>query len=174
MPRIAPDAVTRLTFGADLAWDVAVIPYLTIVALFYVASGVIGLAPLPGVNRARFWLLLACGVLIFPTILVIAAVGQSTNATSMLASSLRLATPIIIGAMAGIWCERSGVVNIAIEGMMLTGACFGFLAFSIITSGGVDSQSALVMGVVVAVLAGGAMALLHGWLSITFKTDQIV
>jgi hypothetical protein len=43
------------------------------------------------------------------------------------AQSLRLATPIGLGAMAGILCERCGVVNIAIEGMMLTAACIGFM-----------------------------------------------
>lgn len=176
LPKIASDAVTQLTFGRGIAVSVAVVPYLTVVALIYLASGGVGLLPVSGeqVNRAKFWLLLLCGALIFPTILIIAAAGQSTNATSMLASSLRLATPIVIGAMAGIWCERSGVVNIAIEGMMLTGACFGFLAFSMLASSDVDSPIALALGVIVAVLSGGAMALLHGWLSITFKTDQIV
>jgi general nucleoside transport system permease protein len=177
VPRIDPEAVTILTFGAgvgNLALQVA--PYLTLVALIYVASGVVGLLPSSNevLNRVKFWLLLLCGILIFPTILIIAAAGSSTNATSMLASSLRLATPIVIGALAGIWCERSGVVNIAIEGMMLTGACFGFLAFSIFASSGIENQMALLFGVVIAVLSGGLMAVLHGWLSITFKTDQIV
>ena len=91
----------------------------------------------------------------------------------MLASSLRLATPIVIGSMAGLWCERSGVINIAIEGMMLTGAAFGFVAFSLIAPS-MDNGSALFIGVIFAVLAGGVMAALHAWLSITFRTDQIV
>src|SRR5690606_10489188 len=124
-------------------------------------------------KRVKFWLLLLGGALIFPSILILAAVGQSTNATSMLASSMRLATPIVIGALAGIWCERSGVVNIAIEGMMLTGAAFGFIAYSLLVPPMASGQ-ALLIGVIVAVLAGGVMATLHAWLSITFKTDQIV
>ena len=45
----------------------------------------------------------------------------------MLAQSLRLATPIALGALAGLLCERCGVVNIGIEGMMLTAACLGFI-----------------------------------------------
>ena len=78
-----------------------------------------------------------------------------------------------MGALAGIWCERSGVVNIAIEGMMLTGACFGFVALTLLAPS-MGTPQAQLIGVIVAVLSGGAMALLHGWLSITFKTDQIV
>lgn len=174
VPRIEADAVTRLTFGSSIQLEVAVVPYLIVVAIIYGVSGVVGLFPAERLSRVKFWLLVVCGVLIFPTILIIAAAGNATNATSMLASSLRLATPIVLGALAGIWCERSGVVNIAIEGMMLTGACFGFLAFSVLASGGMDSPPALFIGVIVAVLSGGIMAMLHGWLSITFKTDQIV
>src|SRR5690349_10077907 len=98
MPRIEPDAVTRLTFGSDIQLNVVVVSYLTIVVAIYMLSGVVGLLPLE-INRVKFGLLLLCGVLIFPTILIIAAVGNSTNATSMLASSLRLATPIVLGAL---------------------------------------------------------------------------
>jgi simple sugar transport system permease protein len=78
-----------------------------------------------------------------------------------------------MGALAGIWCERSGVVNIAIEGMMLTGAAFGFITFSLIAPY-MATSSALWLGVLAALLAGGVMAALHAWLSIKFKTDQIV
>ncbi|MGQ9887879.1 MAG: ABC transporter permease [Aggregatilineales bacterium] len=179
-PSLPPDIVATLTFGTApdgrvLALPIAVVPYVIVVALVYIASGVIGLLPLENLRRYKFWLLLLCGALIFPTVLTLAAAGQSTSATTMLGSSLRLATPIVLGALAGIWCERAGVVNIAIEGMMLTGAAFGFLAFSLINPGVVaDAQSALWIGVAVAVLAGGLMATLHAWLSITFKTNQIV
>jgi simple sugar transport system permease protein len=175
VPRVAPDAVTTLTFTPDgrLAFSVTVVPYMTAAALFYILSGVVGLLPLENLKRVKTGLLLVGGLLIFLNILILAAAGQTTNATSMLASSVRLATPIAIGALAGIWCERSGVVNIAIEGMMLTGAAFGFIAFSLLVPP-LPSGPALAVGVVVAVLAGGVMAALHAWLSITFKTDQIV
>lgn len=172
------DTATTLTYGQSpdgttLSTVVTIIPYLTVIAILYIASGAASLIPVESLQRAKFWLLLVCGALIFPTVLIVAAAGQSTNATSMLASSLRLATPIVIGALAGIWCERSGVVNIAIEGMMLTGAAFGFIAFTILAPM-MNSQTAIFIGVIIAVLAGGVMAVLHAWLSITFKTDQIV
>ncbi len=178
--RVAPDAITTLTFGTApsgsiIALPITVVPYMTAVALVYIASGAFGLLPRAELRRYKLWLLLLCAALIFPSVLTLAAVGQSTSAVTMLGSSLRLATPIILGALAGIWCERAGVVNIAIEGMMLTGAAFGFLAFSLLNPGVIaDAQTALWVGVLVAVLAGGVMAALHAWLSITFKTNQIV
>jgi simple sugar transport system permease protein len=175
---IALDAVTRLTFGEggggqSIAVDVVVAPYMQVVGAFYILCGIIGLLPNENLGRIKFVLLLLCGILIFPNILIVAAAGQSTSVTSMLGSSLRLATPIVIGALAGIWCERSGVVNIAIEGMMLTGACMGFVAFTLV-AGSVGVPTAQLIGVIVAVLAGGLMSMLHAWLSIRFKTNQII
>jgi len=170
-------AVTRLTFGEgvgqSLGLNVVVVPYMQFVGLFYFLSGIIGLLPNDRLGRVKFVLLLLGGILIFPTILIVAAAGQSTSITSMLGSSLRLATPIVIGALAGIWCERSGVVNIAIEGMMLTGACMGFVAFTSL-AGNLGVPTAQLIGVIVAVLSGGLISTLHAWLSIRFKTNQII
>ncbi len=184
VPQVAPDAITTLTIGTigsanadapptEMAVAVAVVPYTTVVAVLYIVIGVVGLVPNENLKRAKFWLLLVGGVLIFPSILILAAAGQSTNATSMLASSLRLATPIVMGALAGLWCERSGVVNIAIEGMMLSGAAFGFQVFTLLGPL-MTSPLAQFFGILGAILAGGVMAALHAWLSITFRTDQIV
>jgi ABC-type uncharacterized transport system permease subunit len=85
---------------------------------------------------------------------------------SVLVTALSFATPIILGALGGVACERAGVVNIAIEGMMLSGAFGGYWAAVTFNS--------VPLGVLFAILVGGAMALLHGWLSITFKVDQII
>jgi len=186
--QIASSVTSTLTFDRGLPNIVVpVVTYAVIVALIYIAGGLLGLAaaftpigeslnPPPSavrLNRAAAALLIFCGVLIIPTVLILAAQGKSTNVVTMLASSLRAATPIIIGSMAGIWCERSGVVNIAIEGMMLTGACFGFIAFSAV-SASVPGDGGLYIGVLVAILAGGMMSLLHAWLCITFRTDQVI
>jgi simple sugar transport system permease protein len=165
---------TTLTFGEKDISDIVVpvVGFSTLVALIYIVSGVAALLPLQ-IRQIKTVLLAISGVLIIPIILILIAAGGSTNVTTMLASSFRLATPIAIGALAGLWCERSGVVNIAIEGMMLTGACMGFIATTLLapyTSG----DTALWVGVVVAVISGGLMSLLHAWLSITFMTDQVV
>jgi len=169
-----PDTVTRLTFGANL--PELLVPtraYAIAAALIYLLSGAVGLSSArPRIRKA---LLLVSGLLIIPTILVLAAAGTSTNVTVMLQVSVRLATPIVMGALAGIWCERSGVINIAIEGMMLTGACFGFVAFTLLLTANImPTSSALFVGVIVAALSGGLMATLHAWLSLRFNTDQIV
>ena len=100
------------------------------------------------------------------SIILWAAVGSVFDIVGLLGLSLRLSTPIVLGALAGILCERTGVVNIAIEGMMLTAACIGFTASLYLGS--------IWLGLLCAVISGGIMALLHAFLSITMITDQIV
>jgi len=105
-------------------------------------------------------------VLILATVLFWAGTVKRMDVVGLAAQSVRLATPIGLGAMAGILCERCGVVNIAIEGMMLTAACVGFLI-------SLYSQN-LFVGLMGAVIAGGLMAALHAVLSIHLMVDQIV
>lgn len=87
------------------------------------------------------------------------------------------ATPIAFGAMSGLMCERSGVINIAIEGMMLVGAMVGFLgsvAFDAMTGGAFPRSISLGVGLIAAMMAAGLIALLHAHLSIHYKVDQII
>jgi ABC-type uncharacterized transport system permease subunit len=172
------DVVSTLRFphrGGNLDFDlvIPVIPYALIVGLSYVLGGLFGLFAPERFNKVKMGWLMLNGIMIIPTVMTLAAAGKATNMVSMLGASFRLATPIIIGAMAGIWCERSGVVNVAIEGMMLTAACFGLVAYTFVA---VENPGTIgqVVGVLVAMLSGAMMALLHAWLSITFKTDQII
>ena len=79
---------------------------------------------------------------------------------------LRFATPLIFGALGGMFSERSGVVNVGLEGMMLMGAFFGIMA--------ADKLDSWILGLLVGVLSGGAMALLHAIWSIHFRADQII
>lgn len=80
--------------------------------------------------------------------------------------TLATATPIALGAYAGIFSERSGVVNIAIEGMMLMAAMVGaFVA---------GYTKSLALGVIAGLLSSGLMAAMHAFISIRFKTDQII
>ena len=95
-----------------------------------------------------------------------------TNVMQLLVQSLALGTPIALGAMAGLWCERSGVVNIGIEGMMLFSAATGFLTYAVLGDG--TNTSVLWLAVGVAVLTGGLVALLHALLSVTYRVDQII
>ncbi len=76
------------------------------------------------------------------------------------------ASVLLLPALGGVISERSGVVNIAMEGMMLAGAFFGVVADLFLHN--------VILATLVAMLAGGAMALIHAVVSIRFKADQIV
>jgi simple sugar transport system permease protein len=85
---------------------------------------------------------------------------------ALLASTLRYATPLTLGALGGLFSERSGVINIALEGMMLIGAFFG--------AWGADVTGSWLLGIVIAVAAGAVFAALHALFAISFRADQIV
>ncbi len=177
VPRnVAAGVTTLLTVDATglVGIPVPTLGFAIAVALSYIAGGIFALLPMPAIKRYKFWWLLVNGLLLIPLMLVIIAAGSKTNITVMFTESFRLSTPIIMGAMAGLWAESSGVTNIAIEGMMLTGACFGFVAYSLLVAAGMSLGEAQFLGVVAAVISGGLMSALHAWLSITFKTNQVV
>ena len=91
---------------------------------------------------------------------------------SALNFTLRAAIPLVLGALSGILCERSGIINIGIEGMMLAGAFAGFVAKS--STNDWTLYLSLVFSVIVSLGVGGLMGLLHGMLSIRFRMDQII
>ncbi len=95
--------------------------------------------------------------------------------TSMMATTIAVATPLTLGALCGVYCERAGVVNIGIEGMMLASAFFGWLtSIYMNTVFGVAPMPSLIGGVAFAILTGGLLGLLHSVLSVTYKVDQII
>jgi len=93
-----------------------------------------------------------------------------------------LATPITLGALCGVMNERSGVVNIGIEGMMLFSAYVAFMTALVVheafpgqqPSAFFGATPALVSGVFAAMAAGVLISLLHAWLSISIRADQII
>ena len=85
---------------------------------------------------------------------------------SLIASMLVFATPLTFAAIGGMFSERSGVVNIGLEGMMLMGAFWGIW--------GADKTGSWVWGVLIAMASGGFLALVHAFFSIQLRADQIV
>lgn len=126
-------------------------------------------------RRVASGALVVSTVLFIPLIIVLSlalSAARETNVMQLVVESLRLGTPVALGAMAGLWCERSGVVNIGIEGMMLMSAGTGFMTYAVV--GDASSTSALWISIVVAILTGGFMALVHAILSVSFRVDQII
>jgi simple sugar transport system permease protein len=85
---------------------------------------------------------------------------------TLLAATLRYATPLLYASLGGLFSERSGVVNIGLEGMMLTGAFFAIY--------GADVTDTWTLGLFIALGAGALLGLLHAFFSITLRADQIV
>jgi ABC-type uncharacterized transport system permease subunit len=125
-----------------------------------------GLRLYRGFAALRAWFALALAVLAALAFLVWISSGTTLNLPGMVQATLTAATPLTLGAMCGLLCERSGIINIAIEGMMLFGA-FAGVAFAAIFDN-------LWLGLIAASLIGGVMAGVFAVLSIKYKVDQII
>jgi simple sugar transport system permease protein len=86
--------------------------------------------------------------------------------TTLIAQTFGFATPLVFGAIAGMFSERSGVVNIGLEGMMLMGAFWGVY--------GADKGGSWVVGLLVGMASGGLLALVYAYFAIHLRADQIV
>ena len=86
--------------------------------------------------------------------------------SALVAAALRYATPLLFAALGGVISERSGVINIGLEGMMLMGCFFGIY--------GADVFGSWVLGLLVAMVAGGILALIHAIFSVHLRANQIV
>ncbi len=86
--------------------------------------------------------------------------------SNMLVAGLRAGIPLLIAALGEIMCERSGVLNLGVEGMMLMGAMTGFAV------GRATGNPWL--GIAAALFAGGGMGLLHGFVTITLRSNQTI
>jgi len=117
------------------------------------------------VKRVAIGVVLVCFLI---ALLCWADAGDSTavNLVNLMQQSFAQSIPLVLGALCGCMCERSGVINIAIEGQLLTGAFTG----AIVASG----AGSLVLGLVSGSLAAGLLGLMLAVFAITFLVDQII
>ena len=160
---------------AIIAWFITLPPFLVRTPvpsiIIGLAAMVAGALALQGGETRLGWVDLALGTLAIAGALASSKSGVGHLKTvfvwsALVAAMLRYATPLLFAALGGIVCERSGVINIGLEGMMLMGCYFGIF--------GADVLGSWVMGLVVAAVAGGLLALVHAVFSIHLRANQVV
>lgn len=95
-----------------------------------------------------------------------AAAGKFIPFTGLLQGAIMLSVPLIFGSMSGLLCEKSGVINIAIEGQLLFAAFVSAVVASVTQN--------IIMGLVVAPLAGALVSLILAYFSIRYQVDQVI
>ena len=162
----------KTTFGTNLAGsqalaipDIAVPAQLTVTIMAGIAI-FFGAFQLARGVRSTGWLIGIIAATFVIAFLTWAAQGKSFNLTGMLSSSFVRATPIALAALCGVISERSAVINIGIEGIMLMAAQAAVVAATLTHN--------LYVGLFAAILTGALVAALHAYLVIRFKVDQVV
>ncbi|OQA78382.1 MAG: Branched-chain amino acid transport system / permease component [Tenericutes bacterium ADurb.Bin239] len=107
-------------------------------------------------------------------IYVLLVIFTTDNMYALLTLTIYSAIPLAIVAMGGMYSERSGVVNIALEGTMMMGAFVGILCLSHIQHAGVDGQHIIFLALLIGAVAGIIFSLLHAFAAITMKSDQTI
>ena len=154
----APPALGVAPLSMPVRW--VVVPLALVCALFGVTLCV-------RTHGRGSYLLFSLGVLAFLwAFLVWVARGADLNFVALVAESLAYSTPLLYGSMSGIMCERSGVVNIAIEGQFLAGAFLGAMVSS--------ATGNLWLGVLSGAAAGALFGLLLAFLALRYGADQII
>ncbi|MEU0151617.1 ABC transporter permease [Micromonospora fulviviridis] len=140
--------------------------------LFGIIAAAAGAALLAGVPKRWFTLVLGVGLVAFVLSFLcwqVSAAPEGRNfmpLVNVLRGTFILALPLIFGALAGVLCERSGVVNVAIEGQLLMGAFSGALFGSI--------SGSVWVGLVAAAIGGALISLLLAVFAIRYLVDQVV
>jgi len=172
----AKRAGTAAAVLAAVAWILTLPPIMARTAL---PSAVLGLvAALIGVlvlrnaqHRRLGGVTVLAGLVAIPLALAMtnqsaANVREVFTWSAVIASGLTFATPLIFAALGGIISERSGVVNVGLEGMMLMGAYFGIF--------GADVCNSWLLGALIGMASGGLVGLVHAYFSIHLRANQVV
>jgi len=169
---IAPEATSTFALkpaGSKTGLDIPNLVVPSVVTLYAVAAlcGFLGAIQLVRGFGTRWAVVLGIAVAVFVFgFLTWAAVGKSMSLIGILQLTVVKALPITFGALSGLLCERAGVVNIAIEGMLLTGAFTGAVVGS--------ATGNNIVGLVAAGFVGAALGTLLAVLAIRYRMDQII
>ncbi|MFI6760270.1 ABC transporter permease [Micromonospora sp. NPDC050417] len=169
---LATGELARFTLSEDAAGAALEINGTVGAILFGLIGAAAGAALLVGVPRRWFALLIGIGVVGFVLSFLCwqvsaAPAGQNfMPLVNIVRNTFLLALPLIFGALAGVLCERSGVVNVAIEGQLLMGAFAGALFGSLTGS--------VWVGLVAAAIGGAFISLLLAVFAIRYLVDQVV
>ncbi len=126
-----------------------------------------GLALLVTGKRFGLWVSVSLGAFLFSALVwQVSTVHGAVPLGSLAKITMELSLPLIFGSLAGVLCERTGVVNVAIEGQLLTGAFFAALFGSIVG----NWWAALFA----AAIGGALISLILAWMAIRFVVDQVV
>lgn len=116
-------------------------------------------------SPARRTMLLWLGGLLVLSIVRIIIDADDLTSSGTISSTMRVATPILLAGLAGLWAERAGIVNIGIEGMMIVGTwCGGYGAW----------KYGSWAGIAMALMAGALVGLLHALATVRFNVDHVV
>jgi general nucleoside transport system permease protein len=169
---LGSEAGLDATFVLSRSSDAVQIPDLTIPAratgiVLGTVTIVLGALLVAGLIRRRMYLVFGIGLALFVVALLAwAARGADVSIIGLLDGTLFRATPLALGAFAGLLCERAGVVNIAIEGMLLTAAFVAALTAS--------AAESTWVGLACGIAAGALLGAFLGVLSIKYQVDQII
>ncbi|GAA2452619.1 ABC transporter permease [Streptomyces macrosporus] len=111
------------------------------------------------------WMLVVAGILLLVSAVRLITGAHGITSVGQTSTALRLAVPIGLAALGGLWAERAGVINIGLEGMLILGTWFGAWA---------GVQWGPWTGVVVGILGGALGGLLHAIATVTFGVNHIV
>ena len=137
-----------------------------VVVMTVIVLAIAGVQFTRGFGRWSVWMAGAVALLLVAAFLTWAAADAAVSLVALFRGTIRSATPIALGAMCGVLCERAGIINIAIEGQLVAGAFTAAVVSTVFASAWIGLGG----GVLAGMLIGGMLAIL----TIKFHADQIV
>lgn len=169
------EGISRVSFSGATSWfnlgefAVPALPVGLVLTVLALGASVLVWRSALARHEASGWLVACVGTAFVLTFLLWTVAGKESSilpVVSLLTGGLAFATPLVFGALSGVICERSGIINIAIEGQLLFGA---FLAVVVSSASGTPW-----LGLIAAPVAGMLVSVLLALFTIKYRADHIV